>query len=268
MTEDQFLARLSERANSRIDRAVLISAYLKICAGQPATSLREIASYFEKAHLARPHTTKLGKLISADSRISIRSGQVRSLVDGDAFLRDIYPELFPHSDAPAASLSEATRVRLQATPLIGSAHLADLERMLELYAALHVLENSMRSLIENVLRKHLGQDWWDAAASAPQKKKHTDRLQKEQARKWLPARADAGPLYSLDWSDLISLMRKYEGFFVQYVGEIDFLHRFADLGLLRHVVAHHGFIEDAAQFDRVNLALYDWQKQVGPRLNE
>ena len=36
-----------------------------------------------------------------------------------------------------------------------------------------------------------------------------DRLDKEKTRKWLPARASLGPLYSLDWSDLITLIRKY-----------------------------------------------------------
>lgn len=88
------------------------------------------------------------------------------------------------------------------------------------------------------------------------------------SRKWLPARSSLGPLYSVDWSDLISLMRKFEGDFIPYLGEIDFLHRYKDLGLLRHVVAHHGFIDDQAEFDRVKLALRDWQKQVGEALAE
>jgi hypothetical protein len=268
MTEKEFLEALPNRAQSQIDRAVLIAAYLKAFGNKPATSAREIATYFEHAHLARPNTSNLSDRISGDSRLSIRSGQVRSLVLGDGYLRDTFPELFPETASPAASLSEATLVRLQATPLISANHLSELEAMLELYATLHVLENSMRALIQSVLKKHFGEDWWETAASLPQKRKHTDRLEKEQNRKWLPARSDLGPLYSLDWSDLISMMRKYEGFFLPFIGEIDFLHRFADLGNLRHVVAHHGFVDDTTQYERASLALYDWQKQVGSRLED
>jgi hypothetical protein len=98
------------------------------------------------------------------------------------------------------------------------------------------------------------------------KRKHEDRLDKEKTRKWLPARASLGPLYSLDWSDLITLMRKYEGSFLPLIGDVDFLHRYADLGLIRHVVAHHGFIDEPKEFERVKIALHDWQKQVGPNL--
>jgi hypothetical protein len=122
----------------------------------------------------------------------------------------------------------------------------------------------MRRLVEKVLNRELGPGWWDKAASGPLKRKHTDRLEKEKTRKWLPARASLGPLYSIDWSDLITLMRKYEAAFLPYIGEIDFLHRFADLGLIRHVVAHHGFIDENEEFERVKLALRDWQKQVAP----
>jgi hypothetical protein len=267
MTEQEFLDALPSRAQRQIDRAVLIAAYLKAFANKPATSAREIAGYFELAHLARPNTTHLADRISSDSRVSIRGGQVKSLVKGDALLREKFPELFDDATPAAASLAEATRVRLQATPLIEPNHLSELEPMLELYATLHVLENSMRVLIETVLKRHLGDEWWETAASGPQKRKHADRLEKEQTRKWLPARSELGPLYSLDWSDLISMMRKYEGFFLPFIGEIDFLHRFADLGNLRHVVAHHGFVDDATQFERASLALYDWQRQVGSRLD-
>jgi hypothetical protein len=267
VSEERFLAALPSRSASQIDRAVLICAFLKDRQGKPATSVREILDYFERAHLARPNQTRLAERITGDSRISIRAGQVRSLAGGDTYFRDTYPELCEDAGDPATSLNEATKARLQATPLIGHDHLNDLEKMLELYASLHVLENSMRGLVEKVLSKHLGDEWWDVASSAAQKRKQVDRMQKEQDRKWLPARSDLGPLYALDWSDLISIMRKYDGLFIPIFGTIDFLHRFFDLGSLRNVVAHNGFVADVEQFNRVNLALYDWQKQVGPKLS-
>lgn len=264
---DEFFAReVSFRAESRVDRAVLICAFLKAFEGKPTCSLREIRLFFERSHLAQPAGTVLSSMLAVDSRVSIRAGVVRSLVKGDAYLKEIFPELFVSEVEEPSRLSKSTRATLQKTPLIDSNYLNDLENMLELYATLHVLENSMRRLIEQVLLQNFGPDWWTKTSSQPQKNKHADRLDKEQNRKWLPARSGLGPLYSLDWSDLISLMRKHENIFRTIVGDIDFLHRFSDLGLLRHVIAHHGFIDNPHDFERVRLALHDWQMQVGTAL--
>lgn len=263
---DFFLRELPLRAESRVDRAVLICAYLKAFEGKPTASTKEIRDLFEKSHLAVPSNGVISNRLATDPRVSIRSGVARSLVKGDAYLKEIFPEFFSELPQEQSKLSPAARITLGSTPLIENAYLVDLEKMLELYATLHVLENSMRRLIEHVLAGSLGTNWWEIASSQPQKKKHQDRLDKENSRKWLPTRSELGPLYSLDWSDLISLMRKYEARFLPYIGEIDFLHRFSDLGLLRHVVAHHGFVDNVHDFERVRLALHDWQAQVGPAL--
>lgn len=261
-----FLRELPIRAESRVDRAVLICAYLKEFENKPTASAKEIRQLFERAHLAVPSNGVISNRLAIDPRVSIRSGVARSLVKGDTYLRDTFPELFSELPTERSKLSASARANLGDTPLIGGSYLNDLEKMLELYATLHVLENSMRRLIAKVLEEHLGDEWWDAASSQPQKKKHQDRLDKEKSRKWLPARSELGYLYSLDWSDLISIMRKHESMFIPYFGEIDFLHRFSDLGLLRHVVAHHGFIDNIHDFERVRIALHDWQNQVGPAL--
>lgn len=260
MHQQTFFNCLAERLEKQIDRAVAIATFLKIVEGQPATSVREIEDYFEKAGLARPNRTRLASLIGKDRRVSIRYGQVRALVSAEQMFRENFPELLSENDQIA--LPETTLARLTATPLITAGHIAQMIKMLELYAGLNVLENSMRGLIEGVLNHHLGRDWWDQAASGPMKRKHGDRLEKETTKRWLPARTEFGPLYSIDWPDLVSIMRKYEGFFVPIIGHIDFLHRFADLGNLRNVVAHNGLIDDETQFSRVQLHLSDWQNQI------
>lgn len=155
---------------------------------------------------------------------------------------------------------------LSQAPFIDSDYLKELDRQAELYKALHVQENSIRCLIERVLSRKLGPDWWGIAASAPMKRKHEDRLSKEKDRKWLPTRSETGPLYSIDWSDLVTLIRKYELDFLPFIGEIDFMHRYNDLGLLRHVIAHNGLIEDQSDIDRAHLALRDWNRQVAQKV--
>lgn len=261
---DLFVSALHLRAESRVDRGVLIVSFLKNFENHASSPLALVRKYFEYADLAVPSNTVLGELFSSDKRVSIRSGVVRSLHKGDAYLKETYPDLF--EDAPEETkLPAKKREQLSSIPYVDSTYVDELQRMLDLYASLHTLENSMRRLIEKELANRLGADWWEKAANAPLKKKHADRLEKERTKKWLPARSVLGPLYSLDWSDLISIMRRYEDVFVPIIGDVNFLHRFSDLGLLRHVIAHNGFVDDPKDYDRVNLALHDWTKQIGQR---
>jgi hypothetical protein len=262
---EKVIAGLSGLGGTRVDRAVIIASALKRLAGKPDCTIKEICDAFEVAHLARPNSTVLSQGLKADRRVSCRSGVIRALANADQYFDQQFPDIQIASDA-GQKLDAQVRVMLGQTPFIDEGYVTDLEKMISLYAQLHTLENSIRRLIEKTLLAKFGTDWWTVSASSSAKKKHDDRLQKEQTRKWLPSRSSLGPLYSLDWSDLISIMRKFECDFVSYLGEIDFLHRFNDLGLLRHVVAHHGFVDDQAEFERVKLALRDWQKQVGSAL--
>lgn len=262
-----FLQELPLRTASRVDRAVMIASFAKLVEGKTALTVREIADFFEAANLARPNSTILAGKLAADKRVSFRRGQARALHTADADYRKIFPELsMPAAESHESSeiVSKIDRNILRSAPFIDEGYFDGLSDMIDLYGALHVLENSIRRLIQSVLERHLGRDWWSIASNESMKRKHEDRLQKEANRKWLPARSALGPLYSIDWSDLITLVRKFEVQFSVFIGEIDFMHRYADLGLLRHVIAHNGFVDDTSEFQRVALALRDWNSQVAP----
>lgn len=257
-----FYDKLPERAVLQIDRAVLIVAYAKLVEGSAALPVRDICDRFERAHLARPNPTVLARRLSTDRRVSFRNGQTKALHLADALLRELIPEAIEPKIVDGPLPTKIDPRLLADAPFIDEAYLSDLHELSALYEALHVLENSMRRLIELVMARKFGPNWWDSAASVPMKRKHQDRLEKELTRRWMPARSSLGPLYSIDWADLITIMRKFENEFLPFVGDIDFLHRFADLGLLRHVIAHHGFIDDASEIQRIALALRDWNSQV------
>ena len=177
-----FLEQLPTRADSRIDRGVLVVSYAKLFEGKAVLTMSEVGDYFESAHLARPNSTVLGGKFAADKRVSFRGGRAKALHTADALLKDIYPELF--QAPPIVQAPKIDRQLLHSTPFIDDGYLDDLHDMIELYEALHVLENSIRRLIQAVLARNLGDDWWDIAASGPMKRKHEDRLQKEAARTW------------------------------------------------------------------------------------
>ncbi len=134
--------------------------------------------------------------------------------------------------------------------------------MVRAYARLFLLENSMRGLIETILSSELGSDWWDIASNASMKRKHAIRIQNENIKKWAPARSDFGPLYALDWPDLLTLMRKYPIHFEPYVKDINFLHRYDDAGTFRNVVAHNGVLREDDDFDLIRIYYKNWIKQL------
>ena len=257
---DLFYQELAARASSTVDRAVLIVAFARAHEGLDKLKTGDVAEGFSRAHLARPNVTRLASMLTRDSRVSMRAGHAHPLRGANSTLTETFPEFSLKTEEQPTS--PVPHELLRAAPFITNDYLASLDKQAELYKAVHVLENSMRHLIQRVLENHHGSGWWEISASSPMKRKHDERLEKEKNRKWLPSRSELGPLYSIDWSDLITLIRKYEPLFLPYIGEIDFMHRYADMGLLRHVIAHNGFVADESEYGRVMLALRDWNRQT------
>jgi len=159
-----------------------------------------------------------------------------------------------------------SEINVRSCPYIKEKDIEDGRKMADVYLSLFCLENSIRRHIEKILFGALGNDWWEVAASSSMKRKEQDRRSNEAQNKWIPSRSSAGALYSLDWSDLVTLMRKYEDLFRGSIPDVNFLHRFSDLGNLRNVIAHNGVIDDPMQFKRIELALHDWAKQLDMRV--
>ncbi len=134
--------------------------------------------------------------------------------------------------------------------------------MSKIYCQLHLFENSVRKFMEKVFVETIGSDWWDKVANASNRQKHDRRLENEKSKKWLPSRIERGPLYSLDWIDLVKMMSRQEEKFESYFSDINFFHRFTDLYGLRNVIAHNGYFDDEESLLRIQLCIKDWIKQT------
>ena len=223
-------------------------------------SLREIADAFEKLHLPKSNATRL-KNHFRKSR-NIRKVEDDSYAPTSVFLEEMKGLL---SDAEVVKEDDLSIDSIQLPPFVGEDRKDDLARMVRVYGQLFLLENSMRGLIEKVLQNHLGDDWWGKASNSSMRRKHKKRVANEDSKKWAPARSDFGPLYALDWSDLITLMRKYPDEFKPFLGESNFLHRFEDAGLLRNVVAHNWVLREQNDFDLIRIYYQDWIKQLNKK---
>lgn len=252
------LGRLDRfKSGSKSTQAELILWCLYESTGKQGIALQRILEAFEELELPRANATRTREHFK-------KSRKVRKLgKDVYAPTRDLIEELdgLIHFDkALPDNVLDIEAISLP--PFVDEDRQRDLTKMVRVYAHLFLLENSMRGLIEKVLSDHLGDTWWDIAASSPMKNKHQKRVDNETAKKWAPTRSEYGPLYALDWSDLVRLMRKYPEQFEPWLGDINFLHRFEDAGTFRNVVAHNGVLSEQDDFELIRIYYQNWVSQI------
>lgn len=224
-------------------------------------TLDDIVRCFRDSHLSLPNKTRLKYLLQTSSQviIGIRLNSFRIHRNALAKLREKYGGLLEKKPSPRTIIRE--RLDVSTTPLLTREDIENVYKMAELYVAIHCLENSVRRLIRSVLTDSLGPQWWDKAASTPMQRKVDERKSKEVKNRWLPSRG-ADELNYVDWSDLVTLIRKYHTKFEKLIPDIKFIElRLEELENLRNTIAHNGVLPDE-EITRVELALKDWCKQV------
>lgn len=152
----------------------------------------------------------------------------------------------------------------QNTPFLNYDDWQNASKMAQVYVILHSFENSVRKFIELNLQNEIGANWWDSVKNDELNKKYLDRKNKEQKHKWISQRGNISPLYYLDWSDLVKIIRKKEDIFCKYVNNIKFIElRIEELELTRNIIAHNGIMPSQDDIDRIMLYFKDWCKQLG-----
>ena len=224
--------------------------------GGESSSLLAISETFEMLNFAKPNPSRLKDAL-VKSRLVRKAGVGAFLPTREAITE--FDRDFDFETNVNSSFSPDGIVR---PPFVLDGVINSLSTMIEFYSYLFLLENSLRGVIACRLLKKHGNGWWDIVASASMKRKHQERTEKELNNRWAPTRSDFGPLYSIDWPDLITLIRKEHDSFIDLLPDISFLHRFEDLGHFRNVVAHHGVLEDPSALDRVKLYYADWLRQT------
>lgn len=254
-----FVKTILDKKFNKADQAACFMWWAEHRDQRSPLSMEEICVYFEKARLAQPNRSRLEKDLRGIRYVTRdKAGRYQLTHDGIQGGNELFADFRPQ----ISTQELVAEISIAQCPYISDNDVADARKMAGVYVSLFCLENSLRRHIEKVLSRNVGDNWWEAAASSSMKRKEQDRRNNEMQNKWIPTRSDAGPLYSLDWSDLVTLMRKYEELFKKTIPDINFLHRFSDLGNLRNVVAHNGIIEEPMQFRRIELALHDWSRQI------
>lgn len=239
------------------ERAEIIVWFLALTYKENPVSIFKIINCFDKLHLHKPNTTRIRNHFKKSKNIrTVRSNFYLPARDFTLQLDSILLNENKTSDY----IADIDAIPLP--PFVDSEKREQLKMMTGVYARLFMLENSMRGMIEHILREKFSDDWWEKAASASMKKKHADRISNEAKNKWAPARSDFGPLYALDWPDLITIIRKHPDEFNKYIGTVNFLHRYDDAGTFRNIVAHNGVLKNKDDFELIKIYYNNWINQI------
>lgn len=141
--------------------------------------------------------------------------------------------------------------------------------MSKLYAVIYCFENLTRNYINAKMTAHFGPNWWDQSGklNANEKSQWNSRLEKEQKYRWHQTRGDSTPLYYLDWSNLISIIkRNFDLVFKSDLHVISFVDsRLGEIERTRHIVAHNGIADTSDLINRLSLYYQDWVKAITPK---
>jgi hypothetical protein len=258
---NQLLNQIDTSTFKQVDYAKLFIWILTDIQGKEDCLMSAIIRCFRDANLSTPNQTILERNLRKSKDVTKGHSYKSFRLHRNALqrYRSEYAKLLPPSQSPEEIIRE--RLDVSNTPLLTTADTENAYKMGQVYVALHCLENSVRNLIRKVLKDKLGEHWWEQAASSGMKQKCTNLKKREEKNKWLASRG-ADELNYIDWGDLVTLIRKYQDYFISYIKDINFVVlRLGELENLRNTIAHNGVLPES-EITRIELYLQDWCKQV------
>lgn len=161
-----------------------------------------------------------------------------------------------------AEFEEAETARILSLDLLDDEHVRNARAMANAYIAFAAFENSVRSLISNVLLEQVGAGWWDSCVSQKIRERAEQKRQEEEKIRWHVQRG-ADPINYTLMGDLVSILRQNWTHFEPYIPSIEWASSLIDvLERSRNVIMHSGML-GRADIERVGIYVRDWIKQVG-----
>lgn len=166
------------------------------------------------------------------------------------------------SKAPKAIQITIARDIKVSDPVLPKRIIEEAKLMAErVYPLLYIFENSVREVIQQVMNRTLGAQWWSAGVPKQIAANVAKRMSKEKRNAWHGKRA-AHPIYYADMGHLKQIVTlHWEHFAPLFPDEAWFTSRFDAIAFSRNVVDHHNPL---ANDDIKGLEVYtsQWHKQI------
>ncbi len=183
----------------------------------------------------------------------------------------------PQSSKTEAKQSRSSKARQSITvtinkkfkltdPVLPQKRLDEAKLMTEVYPVLYVFENSIREVIQQVLKKNFGEDWWNEVdlVNPELKKKIEKRMDDEELEPWHDKRGSQHPIFYTDFGELSEIITYPKAWkvFKDIIGRQEFIKsRIKEICLSRNIIMHSNPL---SKHDQRRLEVYfeDWIKLV------
>lgn len=167
-----------------------------------------------------------------------------------------------HKAPKAVHISIGRDIKLS-DPVLAQRIINEAKLMAEkVYPRLYIFENSVREVIQQVMNRALGAQWWVAAVPKDIATTVAKRMRKEQRNAWHGKRK-AHAIYYTDMNHLKqTILSNWQHFAPLFPDQAWFTSRFDSIAFSRNVVDHHNPL---AKDDIKGLEVYtsQWHKQIG-----
>lgn len=135
-------------------------------------------------------------------------------------------------------------------------------RMARLYSILYCFENSVRDLITAKLLENHGSDWWSKCVPPKVCALAESRKQTAEKNSWLEG-APVSLLHYVEFGHLSdTIIHNWDAFADLVPSQHWLKQRFDELEKVRNFIAHNRLLLDN-EFERIEIYVKDWNKQVG-----
>lgn len=178
----------------------------------------------------------------------------------EADLREVQ-EKFSVDLGPSHRSAHSTEKDNSYYPQFAAQLRAEAERMAANYTIFYSLENSIRTLIDEVLTEKTGENWWDRAGVVPEPvKKNAEENRKREQKTGFTPRSDSILNYT-NFGELGEIIKSNWDFFDDILRDKIAVGRiFAALNTLRAPIAHCSPLAEDEEL-RLHLSMRDWFRQ-------
>jgi hypothetical protein len=152
-------------------------------------------------------------------------------------------------------------------PILSQNKLSEAKEMARIYPFIYVLENSIREVIDRVMKSRYGENWWNIKAPRKLKDDVAGRMAEDKRDSWHQRRSNR-PIDYVDLNDLPRLVRKIEREIVpNIISDLQwFSEMVKEVYKSRCVVCHMNPL-DKDNIQGVKLRYKQWQKQIKAKKN-
>lgn len=161
-----------------------------------------------------------------------------------------------------ADFAEAETARMLSLDLLAPQDVADASAMANVYVAIAAFENSVRTLIADVLLEQIGEDWWEKGVSEKIRGRAETKRAEEERVRWHVQRG-VDPINYTQMPDLANIIRQNWPHFQPHIPSIEWADSLFDvIERSRNVIMHSGMLS-RPDVERLGIFIRDWIKQVG-----